>query len=81
MKYLFGVDFGGSSSKATLLGEDGRVYASAIQEYPTYYPENGWAEQDADDSWKALVSNVREIVSTSGINPQDIAALALDAAP
>lgn len=80
MKYLLGVDFGGSSSKATLLGEDGRVYASAIQEYPTYYPENGWAEQDADDSWKALVSNVREIVSTSGINPQDIAALALDAA-
>ena len=80
MKYLLGVDFGGSSSKATLLGEDGRVYAAASQEYPTYYPRNGWAEQDPDDSYRALVCNIREIVSRSGIHPEDIAALALDAA-
>ena len=46
MKYLLGVDFGGSSSKATLLREDGVVAATASREYPTYYPENGWAEQD-----------------------------------
>ena len=49
MKYLLGVDFGGSSSKATLLREDGVVAATASREYPTYYPENGWAEQDAED--------------------------------
>lgn len=81
MKYLLGVDFGGSSSKATLLGEDGRVYATAgKQEYPTYYPENGWAEQDPDDSYRAMVGNVREILDTTGIDPKDIAAMALDAA-
>ncbi|MCI5846789.1 MAG: xylulokinase [Candidatus Limiplasma sp.] len=80
MRYLLGVDFGGSSSKATLLGEDGRVYATASREYPTYYPQNGWAEQDADDSYQAMVDNVREILRTSGVHPRDIAALALDAA-
>ena len=53
MKYLLGVDFGGSSSKATLLREDGVVAATASREYPTYYPENGWAEQDAEDSYNA----------------------------
>ena len=61
MKYLLGVDFGGSSSKATLLGEDGRVVATASREYPTYYPQNGWAEQDPDDSYTALVGNIRDI--------------------
>ena len=80
MKYLLGVDFGGSSSKATLLGEDGRVYATASQEYPTYYPHNGWAEQDAEDSYQAMAANVRSILAQSGVNPEDIAALALDAA-
>ena len=80
MKYFLGVDFGGSSSKATLLGEDGRVYCTASCEYPTYYPENGWAEQDADDSYTALVKNIREILEKTGIAPEDIAALALDAA-
>ena len=80
MKYLLGVDFGGSSSKATLLGEDGRVYATASQEYPTYYPQNGWAEQDIDDSYRALVENIHTILRKAQINPRDIAALALDAA-
>ena len=36
MKYLLGVDFGGSSSKATLLGEDGKVYGTSSVEYPTF---------------------------------------------
>ena len=80
MNYLIGVDFGGSSSKATLLGEDGRVYATASREYPTYYPQNGWAEQDIDDSYDAMVANIRSLLSQSGIHPRDVAALALDAA-
>jgi len=80
MKYFMGVDFGGSSSKATLLGEDGKVYATASCEYPTYYPENGWAEQDVDDSYDALVKNIRELLEKTGIAPEDVAALSLDAA-
>ena len=80
LRYLLGVDFGGSSSKATLLGEDGRVYAAAVSEYPTYYPRNGWAEQDPEDSYAALCRNVRDILSRTGVAPEDIAALALDAA-
>ncbi len=80
MNYLLGIDFGGSSSKATLLGEDGVVYAIASSEYPTYYPQNGWAEQDPEDSYLALVTNIREIFKTSGVKPEEITALALDAA-
>ena len=80
MRYLLGVDFGGSSSKATLLGEDGRVAATATCENPTYYPQSGWAEQNPEDSWNAFVSNVRELLEKSGVAPEDIAAVALDAA-
>ena len=80
MRYLLGVDFGGSSSKATLLGEDGRVAATATCEYPTYYPQSGWAEQNPEDSWNAFVSNVRELLEKSGVAPENIAAVALDAA-
>ena len=80
MRYLLGVDFGGSSSKATLLSEDGRVAATATCEYPTYYPQSGWAEQNPEDSWNAFVSNVRELLEKSGVAPEEIAAVALDAA-
>ncbi|MDD3335966.1 MAG: xylulokinase [Eubacteriales bacterium] len=80
MKYLLGVDFGGSSSKATLLTETGTVCATASCEYPTYYPENGWAEQEPEDSYQALITNVRAILSKTGVKPEEIAALAVDAA-
>ena len=80
MQYLLGVDFGGSSSKATLLREDGTVAATKSREYPTYYPHNGWAEQDPEDSYGAFVGNVRDLLRETGIRPEDIAALAVDAA-
>ena len=45
MKYLLGIDFGGGASKATLLGENGVIVATATVEYPTAYPKQGFAEQ------------------------------------
>ena len=80
MQYLLGVDFGGSSAKATLLGQDGRVCGTASREYPTYYPQNGWAEQDAEDSYAALVHTIRQLLAQTGIAPERITALSLSAA-
>lgn len=80
MKYLLGCDFGGSSSKAILLSAEGQVVATASCEYPTYYPQEGWAEQDPDDSYQALVSNIRKLLKDSKVSPGDIVALALDGA-
>ncbi len=80
MNYLMGIDFGGGSSKATLLREDGVVAATATQEYPTYYPHVGWAEQDPDDSYRAFLHNARTLITQSGVNPSDIVAVALDGA-
>ncbi len=52
--YTIGVDFGGGAAKATLLREDGTVVTTSQREYPTYYPENGWAEHDPDGHYDAL---------------------------
>ncbi len=80
MRYLIGCDFGGGSSKATLLSEDGRVAAVSTREYSTDYPRPGWAEQNPDDSYDALVRNVRSLLRDSGVSPDEIHALALDGA-
>lgn len=80
MKYLLGIDFGGGASKATLLGEDGKVYASNTCEYPTYYPKPGYAEQSPDDWVSTACKNIRAVIEKSGIDPCMITAVALDAA-
>ena len=47
-KMTLGIDFGGSSSKVTLLEDTGRVVAAAGREYNSYFPKPGWYKQDAD---------------------------------
>ena len=80
MKYLLGIDFGGGASKATLLGEDGRIIAENTVEYPTLDPEANACEQSSEDWLSALCENTRAILEKSGIASSDIAAVAIDSA-
>ena len=79
-KMTLGVDLGGSSSKATLINAKGQVLATASKEYPAYSPKPGWLEQDADDLYEAVISNIRVCISKAGIDSADIVCLAIDAA-
>ena len=55
MRYFLGIDFGGGASKATLLCENGEVRAASTTEYPTYYPQAGYAEQNPADWVRAVI--------------------------
>ncbi len=80
MKYLLGIDFGGGSSKATLIDTVGNIVAENTVEYPTYYPSLGWCEQAPEDWDKALCENVKGLLLKSGIAAGDILAIAIDSA-
>ena len=49
MKYLLGVDFGGGSTKATVIDTTGNIVAENVVEYQTYYPQLGWCEQSPEE--------------------------------
>jgi len=51
---LLGIDIGTGGCKATLMTTAGKVVATLSQEYPTHYPEPGWAEQSPEDWLEAL---------------------------
>ncbi len=78
--YLLGVDFGGGGAKATLLRADGSIAATAVREYPTYHPREGWAEQNPDEVYAAFMALCRGILERSAIAPDAIAAICLDGA-
>ena len=80
MKYLLGIDFGGGSTKATLLGEDGVIFCENAVEYPTLYPTPGACEQDPNHWIEALCQTTKTLLSKSGIDPAAIAAIAIDSA-
>ncbi len=80
MKYLLGIDFGGGSSKATLINTLGEIIAESTAEYPTYYPTPDACEQKAEDWQKALVENIEVLKEKSGIDTGDILCIAVDSA-
>lgn len=55
-----GVDIGTTNVKASLLDTQAhRVVAFASAEHPLFHPRPGWAEQDADNYWDAVVRCIR----------------------
>ena len=80
MKYLLGVDFGGGSTKATLIDKTGKIIQENTVEYPTYYPNLGWCEQAPEDWDIALSQNISTILEKSGIDAGDVLAIAIDSA-
>ena len=76
--YVLGVDFGGGAGKATLLDKSGTVIASAAAEYPTFYGEDGKAEQNPADWYRAACINIRNV--TKNIDAGKIDCVCFDAA-
>ncbi len=80
MKYVLGVDFGGGASKATLLSEQGKVVATASEEYETLCIGSGGREQRPDDWFDATVNNIRAVLSIADVKGEDVECIAFDAA-
>ena len=77
MKYLIGIDLGTSGTKTVLFDQEGRVMASATVEYPMSQPKNGWAEQSPEDWWRAAIDTISGVMSQSGVDKNDVAALGI----
>ena len=77
MDYVLGVDLGTSGTKTVLFNRAGEAVASHTVEYPLYQPQNGWAEQDAQDWLNAAVTTIREVIARSGVDAASIRGLAI----
>ncbi len=76
---VLGIDFGGGSCKATLLNENGRVLATASNEYSTKYGADGLATQNPLDWYFSACQNIKSILG-QGFNAKDINTICFSAA-
>lgn len=61
MNYYVGIDLGTSSVKTLLLSDDGEVVSSVTKEYPLYFPQSGWSEQNPEDWYNQTVACLKEL--------------------
>ncbi|ADD01505.1 xylulokinase [Thermoanaerobacter italicus Ab9] len=75
--YFLGIDVGTSAVKIILIEENGNVIGSISKEYPVYYPQPGWSEQNPEDWWNATKDGIRELIIKTGVKNYDIKGIGL----
>ena len=76
-RYLLGVDISTSAVKAAIFDEDSNLVSLCQQGYRFQHPKPGWSEIDPEEVWRKTTRVVRECVSQSGLDPQQLVALGL----
>lgn len=76
-RVLLGIDIGTSACKAVAFSLDGQVQKQASVSYPVYYPQEGFAEQEPDDWWNAVVMAIQSLLR-QGIRPEWICGIGVD---
>jgi xylulokinase len=79
MDYVIGCDVGSQGVKAVLLSLEGRLAGEASVGYGIDYPAPAWAEQPVEVWTMAVAQAVRALTASTGVAPERIRALGLDA--
>jgi glycerol kinase len=75
--YILSLDQGTTSSRAILYNADGQVVKIAQKEFTQIYPKAGWVEHDPMEIWGSQSGVVSELLATTGIAAEEIAAIGI----
>ena len=71
--YLLGLDQGSTTSRAVLYDLEAQIIGEAYREVYPLHPHPTWAEVDPEDWWQATSAVIRDVLSSSGVDPKAIA--------
>lgn len=76
-QYIMAIDQGTTSSRAILFDKHTNMVASAQKEFTQFFPKAGWVEHDATEIWLSVQAVMTEVLMTSGIRPEQVAAIGI----
>ena len=62
MLYI-GVDLGTSAVKLLLMDQDGEIKKIVSKEYPLFFPNPGWSEQNPEDWFRQSMAGIKELTA------------------
>ena len=77
--YVMGIDAGTESIRVGIFDLAGNPKVFVAEAYPTYFPKQGWAEQNPDEWENALKCAIRKALHSSGIDASKILGISMDA--
>jgi glycerol kinase len=76
-KYVVALDQGTTSTRTILFDIKGNIISISQKELKQYYPQSGWVEHDAMEIYNDQLETFNQVVSDSGINPEEIASVGI----
>ena len=77
MSYILALDQGTTSSRAVLLGQDGRVHGQAQTPFRQIFPQPGWVEHDPVEIWSSQFGVAMEALAQADIKADTVAAIGI----
>ncbi|MGI8962601.1 MAG: glycerol kinase GlpK [Bryobacteraceae bacterium] len=77
MRYILALDQGTTSSRALLLGPDGRVHGRAQTPIRQIFPKPGWVEHDPVEIWSSQFGVAMEALAQAGASAASVAAIGI----
>ncbi len=77
MKAILAFDQGTTSSRAIAFGRDGRVLATAQQEFRQIFPQPGWVEHDPLEIWHTQRDVAARALGKAGLAGHDVGAIGI----
>ncbi len=75
--YILAIDQGTTSSRAIMFNNASEILGVAQKEFTQIFPEDGWVEHDPEEIWSTTVEVVQEVIKSSGISADEIAAIGI----
>jgi glycerol kinase len=75
--YILSFDQGTTSSRAIIYNHEGTIVKIAQKEFTQIYPKAGWVEHDPMEIWGSQSGVASEILATTGIPAEEIAAIGI----
>jgi len=74
---VLAIDQGTTGTTVLILDHGLNILAKKNNEFPQYYPEQGWVEHDLDEIWQCTVRTIQEAIQMAGIDANRIAAIGI----
>ncbi|MDO4877535.1 MAG: FGGY family carbohydrate kinase, partial [Oscillospiraceae bacterium] len=59
---FIGIDLGTSSVKLLLMKSGGEILRTVTEEYPVYFPQSGWSEQDPEEWFNGTMKGIAKLL-------------------
>lgn len=76
-EYVIALDQGTTSSRCIVFDKHGNMISVAQKEFPQYYPNPGWVEQNPMEIWSSQLSVFVEVMGKMGISAHNVATIGI----